>query len=70
MSIRSQYVCLKPLLKIPRLTLLPHHKVKYVPEWFPGAGFKTFAREGRDQFNLAVNGPLAYVRRSLEVSRY
>lgn len=48
----------------------PPHLVKYVPEWFPGAGFKTFAREARDQFNLAVDGPLAYVKQSLEVCRY
>ena len=45
----------------------PLPKVKYVPEWFPGAGFQTFAREARGHFDLAVDGPLAYVKRSLEV---
>ena len=48
----------------------PLPKVKYVPEWFPGAGFQTFAREARGHFDLAVDGPLAYVKRSLEVGHH
>ena len=48
----------------------PILKVKYVPEWFPGAGFQTFAREARGHFDLAVDGPLAYVKRSLEVGHH
>lgn len=41
-----------------------------MPEWFPGAGFKTFAREAKEQFNLAVNGPFMHVKQSLEVSQF
>ena len=41
----------------------------YVPEWFPGAGFKTFAREAKELFDLAVDGPLEYMKQSPEVGR-
>ena len=43
------------------------HKVKYVPEWFPGTGFKRFAKEARALFDIAVDGPLEYVKESLKV---
>lgn len=36
--------------------------LKYVPEWFPGAGFQKFARVARERSNLAVDGPLEYVK--------
>ena len=36
-------------------------EVKHVPEWFPGAGFKHFAKEGRRLYDIAVDGPLKYV---------
>ena len=42
--------------------------VKYVPEWFPGAGFKTTAREVRKMFDIAVRGPLDHVKESMKVS--
>ena len=42
-------------------------KVKYVPEWFPGAGFKRFAKEGGRVFGMAVEGPLEWVKGSLKV---
>ena len=42
-------------------------KVKYVPEWFPGAGFKRFAKEGVRVFGMAVEGPLEWVKESLKV---
>ena len=45
-----------------------HTQVKNVPEWFPGAGFRRFAREGRKMFNVAVDGPLEWVKESLKVS--
>ena len=44
-------------------------KVKYVPEWFPGAGFKHFAKEGGRAFSTAVDGPLEWVKGSLKVSQ-
>ena len=37
-------------------------EVKHVPEWFPGAGFKHFAKEGRKVTDLAIDGPLEYVK--------
>lgn len=68
LSIHSRYVCLQPLAD-SHLTHPPYHKVKYVPEWFPGAGFKIFAREAKALFDLAVDGPLEYMKQSLEVGR-
>ena len=41
--------------------------VKYVPEWFPGAGFKTFMRVARRKFDVAINGPLEYVKQLMKV---
>ena len=41
--------------------------MKYIPEWFPGARFQTFAREARKQSDVAVNGPLEYVKESFKV---
>ena len=43
-------------------------QVKHIPEWFPGAGFKQFAKGGRKAFDAAVDGPLEYVKESLKVS--
>ena len=43
-------------------------QVKHIPEWFPGAGFKQFAKGGRKAFDVAVDGPLEYVKESLKVS--
>ncbi|KAF9646067.1 cytochrome P450 [Thelephora ganbajun] len=42
--------------------------LKHVPDWFPGAGFKQFAKAGRDLFDVAVNGPLNYVKESLKAN--
>ncbi|KAF9642534.1 cytochrome P450, partial [Thelephora ganbajun] len=36
--------------------------------WFPGAGFKAFARVGRGVFDVAVDGPLEYAKESLKAS--
>ena len=44
-----------------------HPKVKHIPEWFPGAGFKRFAKEGRRLSELTVDGPLEYVKEGLKV---
>ena len=56
-----------PQLPDPCTLLTIHPEVKYVPEWFPGAGFKLFAKEARRLFELAVDGPLEYVKESLKV---
>jgi hypothetical protein len=39
--------------------------VKHVPEWFPGARFKTQAREWRKSVDAMVDAPFAFVKRSL-----
>ena len=44
-------------------------QVKHVPDWFPGAGFKQFAKEGRELFEAAANDPLDHVKESLKVCR-
>ena len=41
--------------------------MRHVPGWFPGAGFKQFANVGRGLFDVAVDGPLDYVKESLKV---
>lgn len=40
--------------------------LKHIPEWFPGAGFKTFARVACAKFDLAINGPLEYVKKMMK----
>ena len=45
-----------------------HPAVKHVPGWFPGVGFKHFAKEGGKLFDLAVDGPLECVKEDLRVS--
>ena len=42
--------------------------VKYVPEWFPGASFKRFARIAKEKFDDSVNLPFQHVKESFEVS--
>ena len=41
--------------------------MKHVPEWFPGTGFKQFAKVDRRLFDVAVDGPLDYVKETLKV---
>lgn len=50
-----------------RTTQLTIHTVRYVPKWFPGAGFQTFAKVARVKSDLAVDGPLKYVKESMKV---
>jgi len=40
--------------------------LKYVPEWFPAAGFKTKAREWRVRNERITNGPFEHVRRQVK----
>ena len=41
--------------------------VKYVPEWFPGAGFKKFARTTKGKLEGSVNLPFQHVKESFQV---
>jgi len=41
--------------------------VKYVPEWFPGAGFKAFARIARRDIDDSITPPFQCVKESFEV---
>ena len=42
--------------------------MRHIPEWFPGAGFKTFARVARGHFDVVVDEPLENVKESMKVS--
>ncbi|KAF8588233.1 cytochrome P450 [Ramaria rubella] len=39
--------------------------LKYIPEWFPGARFQTFARKGRINIQLARDAPFADVKKNM-----
>ena len=41
--------------------------VQYIPDWFPGTGFKALAKEARNKFNISVKGPLEYVKNAMKV---
>ena len=41
--------------------------MKHVPDWFPGAGFKKFAKAGRELFDIAVDGPIDHLKEALKV---
>ena len=41
--------------------------VKYVPEWFPGASFKTFARIAKENIDRSATLPFQHVKESFEV---
>jgi len=41
--------------------------VKYVPEWFPGAGFKTFARIAKKDLDNCMDPPFQQIKESFEV---
>lgn len=42
--------------------------VRHIPEWFPGTGFKTLAKEVHDKFKLSIDGPMQYVKNAMKVS--
>jgi len=44
-------------------------QVRHVPDWLPGAGFKQFAKVGRELFDVAIDGPLDHVKENLKVCR-
>jgi len=41
--------------------------VQYIPDWFPGMGFKVHAKEVREKFRISVEGPLEYVKNAMKV---
>jgi len=41
--------------------------VRYIPDWFPGTGFKALAKEAREKFKISVDGPLEYVKNAMKV---
>ncbi|KAJ7110411.1 cytochrome P450 [Mycena epipterygia] len=43
--------------------------LKHIPDWFPGAGFKRLAKEGREVGRALVNKPFAEVKRQLVSDR-
>ena len=57
-----------PPFPIPHGSTDDAHEVRHVPEWFPGAGFKRFAKRTRGMFDLAIDGPLEYVKETFKVS--
>ncbi|KAB8273824.1 cytochrome P450 [Aspergillus minisclerotigenes] len=44
--------------------------LKYLPSWFPGAGFKKEAREYRRGFDTLLNWPFTFARRQMEDGNY
>lgn len=44
--------------------------MKYVPSWFPGAGFKRLAREWRANLETVADKPYDFVKRRLEAGKY
>ena len=46
---------------------IPLPVVKYVPEWFPGAGFKKFARKAKTDLDRLADLPFYHVKESFEV---
>lgn len=39
--------------------------VKYIPEWFPGAGFQRWASKGRRMVNEMMEGPWETIKKEL-----
>ena len=42
--------------------------VRYLPGWFPGTGFKALAKEIREKYQIAMDGPMEYVKNAMKVS--
>ena len=41
--------------------------VRYIPDWFPGMGFKVLAKEVREKFRISVGGPFEYVKNAMKI---
>jgi hypothetical protein len=50
------------------MLLILRYLVKYIPEWFPGAGFKMKAKEWKKVVTATVNMPFQHVKDAM-VSR-
>jgi cytochrome P450 len=44
--------------------------VKYVPDWFPGTGFKAEARKMAASLNRTVDQPYAFVKQQMSVEKH
>lgn len=44
--------------------------VKYMPAWFPGAGFKRTAQEWKKQLESVVDKPYAFVHRRMNSGKF
>jgi len=42
--------------------------VRYLPDWFPGTEFKALAKEIRERYQIAMDGPMEYVKNAMKVS--
>jgi len=42
--------------------------VRYLPDWFPGTGFKALAKAIREKYKIANDGPMEYVKNAMKVS--
>ena len=42
--------------------------VQYLPDWFPGTGFKALAKEVREKYQISLDGPMEYVKEAMKVS--
>ena len=60
-------ICSAPDLWIRDAQPTVESTAKNVPDWFPGAGFKQFAKARRGPFDIVVDGPLNYVKEALKV---
>jgi len=41
--------------------------VRYLPNWFPGTGFKALTKEIREKFQISIDGPMEYVKDVMKV---
>jgi hypothetical protein len=44
--------------------------VRYLPDWFPGTGFKAVGKEARDKYQISIDGPMEYVKNAMKVSSH
>jgi len=40
--------------------------LRYLPDWFPGTGFKALAKEVREKYEIAIGGPIEYVKDAMK----
>ena len=47
--------------------LMNHLIVRYVPDWFPGTGFRALTKEVHDKSKIAADGPFEFVKKAMKV---